>query len=77
MAWQPNPGHLPPECEILDEAGEVAGYRSVHVRLFNGWDSKKAGTGAWPAVASRGPSTNWAIRRGNPHPFDIKEWDLA
>lgn len=74
MEWFPNPGHLPPECEILDADGQLAGHRAVHVRLFNGWDSAKAGAAPWPAKGGRPIDTNWSIRRGTPHPFDIKEF---
>ncbi|MBY0391841.1 MAG: hypothetical protein K2Q27_01100 [Novosphingobium sp.] len=74
MPYLPNPGHLPPECEILDADGHVIGFRAVHVRLFNGWDSRKAGTSPWPSRDGR-PPTNWSIRRPTPHPFDIKEFD--
>jgi len=74
MPYLPNPGHLPPECEILDADGHVVGFRAVHVRLHNGWDSRKAGTNPWPARDGR-PPTNWSIRRPIPHPFDIKEFE--
>lgn len=71
----PNPGHLPEECILTDpETGEVTGYRMVNVILFNGWDSRKAGSGPWPARDGR-PPTNWSIRRPDPHPFDIKEFE--
>lgn len=66
-----NPGHLPKECVILDEDGELAGYRPVHVRLFNGWRSQAP----WPAAGSR-PPTNWKISRP-PHPFEIEAYELA
>lgn len=43
----PNPGRLPPECEIRDEHGNVTGYRAVHVVLFGGLDTRKALAAAW------------------------------
>lgn len=38
-----NHGYLPLECEIRDDRGNVTGYRRVHVRLFNGYDTIRAG----------------------------------
>ena len=79
MPYQPNPGHLPEACIITetDDAGveHVTGHRSVHVRLFGGWDSKKAGAAPWPS-AGRQPATRWAISR-KPHPFEIEEFEIA
>lgn len=77
MPWLPNPGHLPPECEIFDADGHLVGHRAVHVRLFNGWDSSLSGYGPWPATGARGGPTNWTIRKGTPHPFDIKEFRVT
>lgn len=71
----PNPGRLPPECEVLDEHGNVTGYRHVHVTLFNGFSTKKRGDAPWPAGGGR-PPTIWRISKP-PHPADIKEWELA
>lgn len=73
MPYQPNPGHLPGECILFDEAGEITGYRAVHVRLFGGFDSRAAGHAPWPAAGSR-PPTVWTISR-KPHAFEIKEWE--
>ncbi len=75
MPYQPNPGRLPDECLVLDEQGEVVGYRPVHVRLFNGIDSKVRGDAPWSSANARQP-TVWKISRP-PHPFEIKEWILA
>lgn len=53
MAYVPNTGRLPEACIVLDpESGEVKGYRSVHVRMFGGWDSKKSGHAPWPAAGA-------------------------
>ena len=76
MVWQRNPGHLPEDCIIRDEDGEIAGYRAVNVVLFNGWSNTKAGSPPWPAGGGR-PPTNWTIRRGDPHPFDIKGFEVT
>lgn len=75
MAYLPNLGHVPPECEVLDEDGNVTGYRNVHVRLFGGFDSKKAGHAPWPAGGGR-PPTVWKISR-KPHPFEIREYEVV
>ena len=75
MAYQPNLGRIPPECEILDEQGNVTGYRAVHVVLFNGFSTSKAGHAPWPAGGGR-PPTNWRISKP-PHPFEIAEWSFA
>lgn len=69
-----NPGRLPPECVLESEAGVIT-YRNVHVRLFGGYDSKKAGAAPWPAGGGR-PPTRWSVSRV-PHPFDIRAWELA
>jgi len=70
-----NLGECPEAAIIRDEAGEVAGYRAVHVVLFNGWSSKAAGHAPWPAGVGR-PPTRWAVSR-TPHPFEIESWELA
>ncbi len=82
MPYQPNLGHVPDECLIRDEDGNVTGFRAVHVRLFGspernlkGFDSKAAGLPPWPAGGARTP-TIWKISR-KPHPFEIKEWEIA
>jgi hypothetical protein len=75
MAYLPNPGRIPAECQICDEAGEVTGWRRVHIRLFGGWDSRKAGHDPWPAADGR-PATVWRVSRP-PHTFEIKEWEIA
>lgn len=71
----PNPGRLPPECEIRDEHGNVTGYRAVHVVLFNGFSTSKAGHAPWPAGGGR-PPTNWRISKP-PHSSDIEFWEIA
>lgn len=70
-----NPGHLPLECEILDENDEVVGFRPVHVRLFNGWSSAAANSPPWPS-AGRYPLTVWRISKP-PHPFEIEHYEVA
>lgn len=67
---QPNPGHLPPECEILDEDGNVTGHRAVMVKLFGGIK-----TGPWPSAGGRPVPTNWKISKP-PHPFEIEEYEI-
>lgn len=76
MAYARNPGHLPEECEIRGDDGDITGWRSVHVRLFGGYDSRKAGHAPWPAGSHRAPATVWKISRP-PHPFQIEEWEIA
>jgi len=76
MAYKPNPGRVPDDCVVRDDAGAVTGFRSVHVRLFNGIDSKLRGDPPWPAGGGR-PPTDWSISQPEPHPFQIKEWILA
>lgn len=71
MAWLINPGHLPPECEIRDEQGNITGYRKCHVRLRGGFDSQKAGHDPWPSKTNRGPTTRWTLGW---HCFDIVEF---
>lgn len=72
-----NPGYLPEECILTDpETGEVAGYRHVHVVLFNGWDSKAASSPPWPSNGSRAGPTVWKISRP-PHPFEIKQYEVT
>lgn len=70
-----NPGRLPRECVIYDERGNVTGHRAVHVRLFGGWDSRKAGHAPWPSGGGRTP-TDWSISKP-PHPFQIKEYEIT
>ncbi len=70
-----NPGHLPPECEVRDEHGNVTGYRAVHVVLFGGLDTRKLGHAPWPAAGGR-PPTQWRISKP-PHPYEIMEWEIA
>jgi hypothetical protein len=72
MDWLPNSGELPDDCLVHDENGNVIGHRAVHVRLFGGYDSQKAGAAPWPAVGARIP-TRWAIGK-RPHPFEIEEY---
>lgn len=74
MAYEPNFGKLPDECVATDDDGAVS-YRLVHVRLFGGSCTKKAGAAPWPD-AGRQPATRWAISRP-PHPYEIEEWELA
>ena len=67
-----NPGHIPPNCEIIDpETGHRKGWHKVQVVLRNGWTSRA--TGAWPAADGR-PPTRWTLEN---HPFDILEWEIA
>jgi hypothetical protein len=68
----PNAGHLPPECEILDTDGNVTGHRAVMVKLFNGSEF-----GPVPSAGGRPNPTNWSIRKGSPHPFDIEFWEIV
>lgn len=76
MPWQPNPGHLPDDCVIVDdETGTVLGYRKVHVRLFGGTDTMAKGHHPWPAAGGK-PPTVWTISH-RPHPFEIKEYLIA
>lgn len=75
MAYKPNAGKLPAACRIVDDQGEVTGYRKVHVRLHGGWCSRAAGHEPWPAGGGR-EATRWAVGKP-PHDFDIKEWELA
>lgn len=75
MAYQPNAGKLPAACRIVDDQGEVTGYRKCHVRLFGGWDSRVAGHDPWPAGGNR-EAISWRIGR-KPHPFEIKEFEVA
>jgi hypothetical protein len=75
VAYQTNPGRLPPQCEIRDQFGEVTGWRSVHVRLFGGHDTAKLGLAPWPAFGGR-PPTQWRVSKV-PHAFEIEEWELA
>lgn len=76
MPYLPNPGHLPDECVILDEDGQVTGFRKCHVRLRNGYDSCAAGAAPWPSFDNRQPRTRWK-QDGRPHPFDILEYEIA
>ena len=76
MTYQPNPGRLPADCELLDDNGELTGYRPVQVRLFNGWDSKRSGHAPWPAAGGRPHATNWRLSRP-PHPFEIESYEVA
>lgn len=75
MALQPNPGSLPRDCIILDEEGNVTGFRKVHVVLFNGHSTRAAGQDPWPASGAR-PPTCWAISRP-PHPFEIQSYEVV
>lgn len=72
MARLPNPGHLPPECEIRDEDGNVTGYRPVHVWLRCGWSSQAAAHAPWPSAGGRS-STRWSLR-GDSH--DILHFEV-
>lgn len=68
---QRNEGHLPPECEILDQDGNVTGHRAVRVKLFNGRVE-----GPWPSAGGRPHQTNWKISR-KPHGFEIEFWEIV
>lgn len=86
MAWLPNPGHLPPECEIWEEVEtedgpvrKITGYRAVHIRTFGSehipvFDSQRGGHNPWPAKGGR-PDTNWRISNP-PHPHEIREFEV-
>lgn len=67
-----NEGHLPEACRILDDDGHVTGHRAVHVVLFGGFDSRKAGHAPWPSA----PPTVWRIS-AKPHPYEIREFEIA
>lgn len=43
--WTPNPGHLPENCIIRDADGNTTSFRLIWARLFNGCDTRAAGTG--------------------------------
>lgn len=75
MTMQPNPGHLPPDCVIRDEDGNIMAYQPVHVVLWNGWSSAATGNAPWPA-AGRHPATNWRLSQP-PHPFEIQAYEVA
>lgn len=76
MAYQPNPGRIPPECIVTDEHDNVR-FRSVHVRLFGGIDSKARGDAPWPSGGSSPAAPDqWKISRP-PHKFEIEQWELA
>lgn len=49
----------------------VARGRMVRVRLFNGLDSETLSPQGWSA-----DTIHWAIRRPEPHPFDVKFWKV-
>lgn len=72
---KPNKGRLPRGLVIRDDEGEVSGYHLVHVVLFNGYSTKKAGAAPWPAGGKR-PPTNWGISHP-PHPFEIEFYERA
>jgi hypothetical protein len=74
MPRKPNPGHLPADCIILDEDGNVTGYRYVHCTLFNGIDTREKSPGGWPAAGGR-PPTVWKISKP-PHPFQIESYEV-
>lgn len=59
----------------MDDDGNVTGYRPVHVRLFNGLDTRARGDAPWPSAGGRPIQTNWKISR-KPLPFEIKEFDV-
>lgn len=73
MPLAPNPGHCPPECEILDEDGNVIGHRRVRVVCFGGYDTKTKEPAGWPAGGRGG--CNWRIGK-RPHPYEIREWEI-
>ncbi len=75
MAWKQNPGRIPRDALVLDEDGNVIGFRKVHVRLFNDYDSRAEGDDPWPAGGGK-PSTQWAISRPA-HPFEIREYEVV
>jgi hypothetical protein len=67
----PNTGKCPPDCEIVDEHGEVTGHRRVRVVLENGTDSARSSPHGW-ASGGRG-ACDWRLRN---HPFAIAQWEL-
>lgn len=67
MAWQPNPGHCPPEA---DGTAEGKDFR-VHVRLRCGYDTRRKEPAGWPATG-RG-ACRWTLTG---HRCDIVEWEL-
>ena len=69
-----NPGHLPDECVAVDEDGNST-FRPVHVRLFGGYDSARAGHAPWPSAGGRPAKTRWSVSRP-PHPFDIEFYEV-
>lgn len=75
MSLKPNPGRIPPECVVWDEAGEVTGYRPVHITLHNGFSTRARGDAPWPSAGGR-PPTVWKLSRP-PHPFEIETWEIA
>jgi len=68
-----NPGYLPADCLVRDEARQVIGHRRVRVVLFGGVDSARKEPGGW-ASGGRG-ACNWAISP-RPHPFEIRQYEV-
>lgn len=68
-----NPGHLPDDCLILDDDGEVTGHRRVHVQLFNGHSTRTKEPAGWPS-GGRG-ACNWRISKP-PHPYEIEFFEV-
>lgn len=68
---QPNPGHMPTACKIIDTDGNFAGYRRVHVVLRGGYDTRRLEPSGW-ASGGRG-ACDWALTGS---PFDIVEYEV-
>lgn len=73
MAYHPNAGSLPSACVIADDQGNVTSYRKVHVRLRQGYDTRKVGAAPWPSGGSR-PPTRWSLSKSA---FDIIEYEVV
>lgn len=73
MAYRENRGKLPRSCVVFSDDGEERkSYRKVHVRLRNGFDSRRAGHDPWPAAGTM-PPTRWSLEG---HPFDVVEYEV-
>lgn len=49
MPLQPNPGYLPDDCIIRNEAGDVVDHRRVRAVLFGGYDTRHKEPAGWPS----------------------------
>lgn len=73
MSRAPNPGRCPSECEIRDDAGELVGFRRVHVTFFNGRTSREKSPQGYPSGGR--DACNWRIGKP-PHPYDIQYFEV-